>query len=445
MKYEVKYTFSDKTNFDSVVTKKIFSGISCSNFPGWNKPDISASYICNDAANYIWVNPELVIFIRQKLRRKKIRKDFLFHYLYLCSTIVYLKHVDKRFETSEFVPINYKMMTSIISRDHYIEIIENLKDWGVIELNKSYQNGIRSKGFKLKSPYDINLKRRQIKDELINSKLNNYKRNSIKELEKLPFPYQYLAVANTRIRIDYQTATTYNAAIYFSTPNTTVYDSNFYSIAAYKDEDYRFSVDKFGNRAHTNLTNIKSDLRPYLKVDGEPLGQVDIRNSQPLFFYLQIKGIPGIPDFEKKKYKQLVESGRFYELFMEKLGIPPEKRSKIKPKILAALFFDRNRNAESRYVTIFRNEFPAIAAYIKRLRSHDHRALARILQKAESKFIIEKAVAEFINRFGDQYEFISTIHDSIVVKTEYLQMAEQIMRDCFQSEGIRAQLTCLEF
>lgn len=218
-----------------------------------------------------------------------------------------------------------------------------------------------------------------------------------------------------------------------------------YAISSYNDNCYRFVVDKFGNRAHTNLTNIKTDLRPFLKVDGEPLGQVDIKNSQPMFFYMHIKNISGIPETEKLRYRRLVESGRFYEFFMDRLNILPEHRSIVKPRILAALFFDRNRTAESRYVTVFKRDFPSIAAYIKNVRSNDHKALAQLLQKAESKFIIEKVVPAFVNRLWYQQEFIGTIHDSIVVKTKFLNLAEEIMMVCFQSEGIRPQLISLEF
>jgi len=42
-----------------------------------------------------------------------------------------------------------------------------------------------------------------------------------------------------------------------------------------------FSVDSTAGRLHTNLTNLKSDLRNYLTYDGKTLVAVDIRNSQP--------------------------------------------------------------------------------------------------------------------------------------------------------------------
>lgn len=441
----------DMTYNDNVYSKdetydasEIYSDTNNTGFPFWGESSTTTNPDSFNAVNYVFVTPGLVSFIRQILRGKN-KKKFLYHYLYLCGKISYLKHIDKRFENEEFVPVNYKVMSSIISRRKYLEIISDLVNWEIIEFTPSYQVGSRSKGFKLMPPYNQNFKRKAIKDELINKKLNNFKNQSSKELKKLPLPYQYLEVTNTWIGIDYKSATTYNRNTYLYQANTTVYDSNYFSISAYNDKDYRISVDKFANRAHTNLTNIKSDFRGFLNVDGEPLGQVDIKNSQPLFFYIHIKDNPDIPEDEKERYRQIVERGRFYEFFMERLGIPIEDRSKIKEPVLGALFFDKFRTKESRYLSVFKEEFPAITEYILKQKRKDHRKLAQILQKSESKFIIEKAVASFINKFGAQYEFVSTIHDSLVVKVDMLQEAKHIMRECFQWEGINPQLAVSEF
>ena len=445
MEIKINYNKNDSRTVEDVFSIEGFYEHSCSQFSGWSTPDISDGYVDNNAPNYIWVKPILVTLIKQKLRRRKVRKSFLDHYLYLCSTVHYLKNIDRRYENKEFVPINSKILTSIISRREYSQIIRNLIEWGVIEVNDSYQADNFSKGFKLLPPYNTDLKRKTIKDKLINTNLNMHRKSSFKEIEKLPLPYKYLFVTNTWIKLDYKSAYSYNIENYFSNPSENSYDSNFYSISNFKTENYNFSVDKFANRAHTNLTNLKSDFRPFLNVDGRKLGQVDIKNSQPLFFYLHIKDNPEISESEKQRYKNIVESGGFYEFFMLKLNINLNKRSEIKNKILAALFFDRNRTDESRYVTVFKNEFPSIAAYIRRVRSNDHRRLAQLLQKAESKFIIEKAVAAFISKFGSQHKFINTIHDSIVVKIDMLTEAEQIIKDCFQFEGINGQLSTLEF
>lgn len=403
-------------------------------------------YASENSPNYVWVNPDLAIKIRQKLRRSIKRKNFLYHYLYFCSTIAQSSFLDKRYEDHEFVPINYKTMVSKISRTKYPDIKNDLINWEIIEVNESYQEGVSSKGFKLNPPYDQNLKRRKIKDELINQKLNDRSKRSIEKVLQMSLAYQYLAEKNTYIRINYEAAADFNLDCYFKPEEKkSRFESNFYSINAFKDKEYRFKVDDFGNRIHTNLTNLKSDLRGFLTVDRMPLGQVDIKNSQPLFFYLHIRDLDLIPFSEKELYKQLVEDGEFYEFFMQKLGIPLEQRGDVKHKILAALFFDLFREEESKYVKVFREEFPSIVEYIERIRKEDHKHLARILQRAESGFVIEKVVTRYIEKYGEYSEFISTIHDSIVVKTDMLKEAEQIMMECFVSERIKPQLSIAKF
>ena len=237
-------------------------------------------------------------------------------------------------------------------------------------------------------------------------------------------------MTNTWIKMDVANALWYNETNYL-TQYVEKYNANLYSIFAYEDEWYRFTVDSTGNRAHTNLTNLGSYLRQFLSVENEQLGQVDICNSQPLFFYLHIKNLSFIPQDEKDRYRAIVENGRFYEFFMERLNIASNKRTKVKHKILAAVFFDKYRKKESKYVKVFRQDFPSILGYITKLRKRDHTMLAKILQKGESKFVIEKVVGGFVKQFGADSEFISTIHDSIVVKTSMLDTAKEIMQKCF--------------
>ena len=111
MKINLKYNYSDSRTVEDVFSIEGFYEYSCSQFSGWSTPDISDGYVDDNAPNYILVKPALVTLIKQKLRRRKLRSDFSEHYLYFCSTIFYLKNIDRRYENKEFVPINYKTMT----------------------------------------------------------------------------------------------------------------------------------------------------------------------------------------------------------------------------------------------------------------------------------------------------------------------------------------------
>lgn len=390
--------------------------------------------------NFIYVNPKLEQIIRSKRECYGQKKSFTDHYLYFFSTVWYLSNVDRRYQEDEYVKINYKTLTSVISRDIYPVILKNSIRWNIIKENpdKKYKTGWFSKSFRLKEPFDTNVKKIPVEDRLINRKINQHRRKHQREVEKYPQSYQYLKTTNTFIQMDVASATQYNQ-IHYQIQQPHKYDANFYSISEYTDRNYRFTVDAFGNRAHTNLTNLSADFRQFLTVDGEPLGQVDISNSQPLFFYLHLQNISSIPQWEKDRYQAIVEGGKFYEFFMEKLSIPAKKRQDVKHKILAAVFFDKHRNKESRYIKIFKQELPHIAVYIEMLKKRDHRQIAKLLQRAESKFIIERVVAEFIKEFSGK-EFIATIHDSLVVKNSVLNAAKEIIIKCSRAEGINPKL-----
>lgn len=429
-------TITTSTSITSTFTTTVFNEPICEK-GSIHSSDFKKGIVTTDESlNYIYISKDLNSFISKQKECYGKNKSFVYHYLYFYGTIWYLSNVDRRYK-NEYAPIHYKTMSTIISREQYSEIVDNSLKWNIIEENpnKKYQIGFSSKSYRLKEPYTINVSRIAIEDRLINSKLNSYKKKQGKEVEYYPISYQYLKMTNTYVNLDVASATKYNILNY-QIQDPQKYNSNFYAISEYSDFNYRFSVDKFGNRVHTNITNLSSELRRFLNVEGKSLGQIDISNSQPLFFCLHINNIKSIPQYEKDNYRILVESGTFYEYFMTKLNIPFERRKEVKQKILASIFFDRYRKADSIYIKVFKQDFPCITEYITKLRKKDYKALARILQKTESKYIIEGFVSEFIKQFGDSNEFIATIHDSVVVKASILKMTEILMYEFFLSKGI---------
>ena len=408
----------------------------CSKTSHKTNPEISQK-IEGEYINYIYVNSELVKLVKQKLKKSANRLDFTFHYLYICHVIGELQHSHKKFKDREYANIHYKTITSVVSKYKYTKIIANLKNWGVIACNNKYQPGKESKGYKLLPPYNRPDKRVKINDNKLNMKLSEFKMKSQKELNKLPQVYNDLEIRNSWIKLDYKTSTTYNNAFYFTQSDT--YNSNLYSISAYRDGNYRFLVDK-SNRIHTNLTNLKSDLRRFLSVQGEKLGQVDITNSQPLFLYLIIKDETEIPQDEKETYRALVENGKFYEYFFEKLNLTSDKRDEVKEMTYKYIFYGETPTYENTCFNIFREDFPNIVNFIADVKKSDYKQLAFLLQKAESTFVIEKVASEFIRRNETTTEFMGTIHDSIVVKASKLDQAVQVMKECFHQEGINPLL-----
>ena len=133
---------------------------------------------------------------------------------------------------------------------------------------------------------------------------------------------------------------------------------------------------------------------------------------------------------------------------MKYFKISENKRDEYKIIILTALFSDENRLVINRFLKYFQQHFPQITNFILDIKTRYigikyntfeyYKNLICLMQREESKFVIEYVVGEFIKKYEE--EFISTIHDSIVVRTEMLPAAEKLMRECFINKGIQPKL-----
>jgi hypothetical protein len=137
----------------------------------WSAPDSTENYINEN--NYVKVNPKLVKYLKRKIKEEQgiKRTDLLYHYLYFCDAIIDLKIRNKKFKDIEYTHINYKTIIKVISKYKYKKIVNNLLDWGVVECDNIIKIGSKSKGYKLKPPFDTNFKEILIKDKKINEKI----------------------------------------------------------------------------------------------------------------------------------------------------------------------------------------------------------------------------------------------------------------------------------
>ena len=232
-----------------------------------------------------------------------------------------------------------------------------------------------------------------------------------------------------------------------------------YAINKFANQEFYYSVDDNVGRFHSNLTNIKREIRNFITYDGQKLVNIDIKNSQPLFstlllhksFYqnqtlllnfftfptfLQLLLPPNSPSSSnhsstttiimlveslKKltdkgfgEYENYVNSGEFYKKLADAIypSIPFNKEN-MKTMIFTILFsnnrFIGQPGAEPK--KDFRDAFPNVYELFKLIKVKNHRALAHLLQRIESKIMIE-AVASRMAKERPNLPFF-TIHDSI--------------------------------
>lgn len=224
--------------------------------------------------------------------------------------------------------------------------------------------------------------------------------------------------------------------------------------------DITYMRDSTSGRFHSNVTNCPKGFRPYLRVNGEPLINIDIKNSQPYLstiiltnpgkasgftentaFAMLLQTLKVAHNEDVKKYIQLVISGTFYEYLMSEFaaaGLHLD-RSETKRQVLRILFA-RNRmpkdetNRKAREV--FRSCFPTVHRIFSKVRGHDKgdrftnfKRFAILLQRMEAYLMLDVIVKRIYRELPGVVAI--TIHDSIMtgVLTNNVEAVKNIITE----------------
>ena len=102
------------------------------------------------------------------------------------------------------------------------------------------------------------------------------------------------------------------------------------------------------------------------------------------------------------------------------------------------MFFFAKNGFRSTAKSIFEREFPKMAAFIRNVKENDYKRLARQMQIAERKFVID-TVCERLKRLEPEM-FMSTIHDSVVAQKSDCDLVLSVMKDEFALRGVYPRL-----
>lgn len=382
----------------------------------------------------VYTNDKIFETITNHCKENTKRKNFQYHYLYIVSYLYNAPHLDRRFTAEDFIPVNTEVMRSIISKQETTAILNNLISLGVIEKNSSYIVGKKSIGYKITPSFKAKMRAIPVKDEALKIKYMNRKEQLSSKLKKEDRGYQIVNYWLHELRIDHTRAKKYNNN--HNIADAGLHGSNVSMIELLQKQEFFSVVDTTSKRFHNNLTNLSTKMRKFLSINDQPLWQVDIANSQPLFLYLVLKD-RNISQDEMNKYRDSVVSGQFYESLAAAMNSSLDltdfdQRKEFKKKIFGGVLFDRNRSKLSKYEITFKAEYPEIFETIRGMKAGGYKQVAIALQKAESKFIFE-AVKSIDNEFKGQAPIL-TIHDSICSTEDYIYMIEQIMQNKFETE-----------
>jgi hypothetical protein len=199
------------------------------------------------------------------------------------------------------------------------------------------------------------------------------------------------------------------------------------------------------NRIYSTITSLPSELRQFLRLNGEPLSYGDVSNSQPLFFVKFLNDEYGYnPPDDVKHYIKLVKDGHFYEYLMDKMGKPELKKRDIstmtekelseyeinraifKIDFFGKVFFD-NEKKMWKERQVFIQCFPSVHSVVKKMKAEDYRNLSLSLQKFEASVIINEVFRRLANEYPDSC--CVPIHDAVICEQQMVKRVQTIMEE----------------
>ena len=387
--------------------------------------------------------------------------------------LVETARVFNKLHDSDFVPRKAAYLRRTVHKEMYLPIRDALLSASILEMDPQYFIGKKSCGFRLGERFkDALFRRYKLSDKAAIRRLQNVRNEQCPALTDNTL--KGLQAWLNKLEVDYEAAWTFLRAL--ALPSETIRQRHI-SLAMLRDRELFFKPDMHG-RVHTNLTNLWSGFRQFLRFDGECLVNIDIGNSQPLFFGLVVlnwirsgrqeeeckysdflspfSSSPFHYDAESistsvsdsigssfpddlRHYLHLTEEARFYEHMMTALAIPINRHSR---DAFKGDFFGKVFYCKPTYYTkerkAFLAEFPTVLENITRLKKDDPRNAPLALQRAESEFVIGTVCKRILK--DSPSTPIWTIHDSIMTTASKGDFVSQVMQEEFARLGVHPRL-----
>ncbi len=196
------------------------------------------------------------------------------------------------------------------------------------------------------------------------------------------------------------------------------------------------TVSKTNGRYNSNLTQLPSFLMKHVTVDGKPLRELDLKNSQPFIAAALLNPTPEIEKFlikftnetytmriksaklnERKDvrlFTSLVCSGELYDFLEEKFrakGLRFRDRGHLKERVFKIIYSPTAKIRRRSETKIFRELFPTIYGMFYFVKHREHNTLANLLTSIESHLVVDLVVPAIREKYPDFV--LITKHDAI--------------------------------
>jgi len=331
--------------------------------------------------------------------------------------------------------IKFNLSSTILRKKYgefYNYYISYLCENGFISLVSKYYVGKKTNSYKIVSNSIYDVVRWKNNDKILLKKQQYRNETSITEMNKSAIPSDIrvkLIESLDNIVIDYEGSINFIENLRTKKLiDESKYHKNIISIENINDGNIYFNFDDYG-RFHTNFTILKREIRNnFLTINNEMVAEIDIPNSQPLFFGAILKkDLPHI-NGDTKRYFELVREGLLYDDIIANSKLT--KRNEAKELVYKVLF---GSNKSKKVNKIFKKLYPSVYEYVLEFKENrkNYKELSHELQKMESKFLFNGVLREVYDTYPDITLF--TIHDSIIFPKSYYSGVKVIFDKHFEN------------
>ena len=374
-----------------------------------------------------------------------------------------------------YVPINAQFLQKKVR--NYKQYLDYLVATNVFEVSKQYIPGERSRGYKFSKQYTTPVQIVTVGRPKEIRKMNGRNKSHLSASNQRK--YQHLTkwydeglqidkeLAQQFILQDYQCKMSNKSLLDEADKDPLIqYNSALVSIEKIAAAALQFNIDDFGNRFHSTLTNLKSDLRNLLTYNGLKLVSIDIKNSQPYistilldtrfwelttqldvlthksigialtnifnqystdYFIMLCKKAKSCKESDLHKYREIVQNGIFYEYMAAHSNMDATNRKKLKAAMFQVLFTGNSfiNQKEAAPKLVFKELFPDVYELFNLLKRKEKANMPKLLQRIESYVILLVVTKRIAIEKPDLPIF--TIHDSIVTVDGFEDYVKGIM------------------
>lgn len=370
---------------------------------------------------------------------------------YLCHAVTERRVFNKELREVPYVPLKATVLREILGRRKALPAMEEALSRGVLYTSGSYSPGAYSRLYALGPDYrDMRARPYPLSPGRLLDNLKEYRKARHKEYDAESTGIYATLLADLKL---IEIGDIVEEDLWgWCGGDVIKYNCAAMSVDKIRDKDF-FGTKCKNGRFHTNVTNLKRELRAKLTIKGQPLRFYDISCSQPLFLGLLAKNSllhiqsntiqPPTPpsthydghldDNEIKTYIHQCTTNTFYSNIAQTLNIT---RDQAKHRVMLYLFDEPWKPLPvNRYMA---THFPSIDALARWMKRDSRANLANCLQSAESDMVIGR-VCSRLKREHPKLHLI-TVHDSIGTTCGNEDIIRDMMMLEFQGLGVEPLL-----